>query len=70
MAKNAFCPAYLAAEPALITLAIISFTASVCLGGGGGGDAGGDNGGNNAGDDAGKGDGGEAGGKGGGGAPD
>ncbi len=67
MANIAFCPAYLAADPALITLAIISFTASVCLGGGSGGDDGGDDGGDNAGNDAGKGDGREARGKGGGG---
>ncbi len=65
-AKIAICPAYLVADPALITLAIISFTASVCLGGGGGGDDGGDDGGNNAGNNAGKGDGREAGKKGGG----
>ncbi len=67
MAKIAFCLAYLAADPALITFAFISFTASICLSGGGGGDDGRDNGGNNTGYDAKKGDGGEAGRKGGGG---
>jgi hypothetical protein len=35
MAKIAFCPAYLDADHALITLAIISFTMSICLGGDG-----------------------------------
>ncbi len=69
MAKIAFCPAYLAADPALITLAIISFTASICLGGGGSRDDGRDNGGDDAGNDAGKEDSREAGGEGGG-APD
>ncbi len=60
MAKIICCPAYLAADPALITLAIIFFTASVCLGGGGSRDDGGDNGCDDAGNDARKGDGGEA----------
>jgi hypothetical protein len=67
MAKIAFFPAYLATDPALITLAIISFTTSICLGGGGGGDNERDDGGNDAGNDVGKGDGKEAGRDGGGG---
>jgi hypothetical protein len=64
MANIPFCPAYLAADLALIALAIISFTASFCLGGGGGVDNGGDNGGDDDGNNARKGDGRDAGGEG------